>query len=334
MNSYRFLIIGPAWVGDMVMAQCLFQILKTQNPHCTIDVLAPDWTRPLLERMPEVNQALSLPFKHGELNLRARFHLARALKNKYDHAIVLPNSWKSALIPFFAGIKKRTGWRGEMRFGLLNDVRYLNKEKLPLMIERFMALGLNPTDALPKPLPRPTLIINETTRKNTIEKYQIDLNKKILVLCPGAEFGPSKKWPANYYAQVAQHYLQQNWQVWILGSPKDQIEGSMIQQITQQQCRDFTGKTSLSEAIDLLSLANLVISNDSGLMHIAAALNRKLVAIYGSSSPKFTPPLSDDVKIISLGIECSPCFQRVCPLKHHHCMIQLTPENILGMLNQ
>lgn len=330
----RILIIGPAWVGDMVMAQCLFQTLKSNNPHCIIDVLAPDWTRPLLERMPEVNQALSLPFKHGEFNLTARFKLARQLNNKYDQAIVLPNSWKSALIPFFSGIKKRTGWRGEMRFGLLNDIRYLDKEKLPLMIERFIALGLNKNSALPKPLPRPALIINETVRNEAVKKYQLDLTKPILALCPGAEFGSSKRWPAEYYADIAEKYLSDHWQVWIFGSKKDQAEGEIIQKLTQQRCEDFTGKTLLNEAIDLLSLAHLVISNDSGLMHIAAALNRKLIAIYGSTSPKFTPPLSDNVKIISLGIECSPCFERECPLKHHRCMIDLTPEKIREEINR
>ncbi len=330
----KILIIGPAWVGDMVMAQTLFKLIKQRNPNVIIDVLAPAWSAPLLARMPEVSQFIVLPFNHGEFKFIERFKFGRQLKStKYDQAIILPNSFKSAFIPFFAGIPLRTSWRGEMRWGLLNDIRYLNKEKLPLMIERFMALGLNKNEQIPKPYPRPSLIFSEQDRKLAIAKHQLTISQKpIMALCPGAEFGPAKRWPAEYYAEIANKKLAEGWNVWIFGSPKDQTEAAIIQKITNNNCIDLTGKTSLAEAIDLLSLANLVVSNDSGLMHIAAALNRPLIVLYGSSDPRFTPPLSDNVKILSLKLSCSPCFQRKCPLQHQKCLRDMSSSMVFNAM--
>ena len=158
----NILIVGPSWVGDMVMAQTLFQCLKQRHPECEIDVLAPEWSRPILERMPEVRKALSFPLGHGALELATRRKIGKSLKGQYDQAILLPNSLKSALVPFFAGIPKRTGWRGEFRYGLLNDVRKLDKQRYPLMIERFMALAYAPGADLPKPYRAP---ICRLTRK-------------------------------------------------------------------------------------------------------------------------------------------------------------------------
>lgn len=332
----KILINGPAWVGDMVMAQTLFKLIKQRNPEVIIDVLAPAWSAPLLARMPEVSQFLVLPFKHGDFKFIERFKFGRQLKSaKYDQAIILPNSLKSAFIPFFANIPIRTSWRGEMRWGLLNDIRYLNKEKLPLMIERFMALGLNKNEEIPKPYPRPQLIISETERNQAIYKHQIKISQKpIMALCPGAEFGPAKRWPAEYYAEIANKKLAEGWDVWIFGSPKDQAEATIIQKITNNQCIDLTGKTTLAEAIDLLSLANLVVSNDSGLMHIAASLDRPLIVLYGSSDPRFTPPLSDNVKILSLKLSCSPCFQRTCPLQHQKCLKDLSASMVLDAMTE
>lgn len=330
----KILINGPAWVGDMVMTQTLFKLLKQRNPQVIIDVLAPAWSAPLLARMPEVSQFLVLPFKHGDFKFLERYKFGRQLKSaQYDQAIILPNSFKSAFIPFFAGIPIRTSWRGEMRWGLLNDIRYLNKEKLPLMIERFMALGLNKNEEIIKPYPRPQLIISETERNQAILKHQINITQKpILALCPGAEFGPAKRWPAEYYAEIAHKKLAEGWDVWIFGSPKDQTEAAIIQKITNNHCIDLTGKTTLAEAIDLLSLANLVVSNDSGLMHISAALDRPLIVLYGSSDPRFTPPLSDNVKILSLKLSCSPCFQRTCPLQHQKCLKDLSATMVLNAM--
>lgn len=316
------------------MAQTLFIALKSHHPDAVIDVLAPQWSRPILERMPEVNAALDMPIGHGSLQLGLRRQVGRQLAREgYDQAIVLPNSLKSALVPFFAGIPQRTGWRGEMRYGLLNDIRLLNKARYPLMIERFIALADKPGAALPEPLPRPNLVVDAANVKTSLGKYTLDLTRPVLALCPGAEFGESKRWPANHYATVAQHKINEGWQVWLFGSEKDhavaeQIK-SQIAEGSRKHCVNLAGKTSLADAVDLMSVADTVVSNDSGLMHIAAALARPLVVLYGSSSPDFTPPLNDQVKVLRTGIECSPCFKRDCPLGHHKCLKELPAETAL-----
>ena len=335
MNKKRILIIGPAWVGDMVMAQTLFKMLKQIMPDAIIDVLAPDWTRALLNRMPEVNNSISMPIGHGEFNFKKRFALGLELRQKkYDEAYVLPNSFKSALIPFIAGIKKRTGWRGEMRYILLNDMRILNKEKLPLMIERFMALALKPNETLKKPYFIPELVIDETSRANALIKHELKNDKPIFALCPGAEFGPSKRWPAAYFAEVANKKLDEGYQVWMFGSKNDLPITDEILKATNNRVINLAGKTSLDEAIDLLSLAEIVITNDSGLMHIAAALNKPLVAMYGSTSTKFTPPLGNKIEVLNLNLECSPCFKRECPLGHWKCMKDLKPQMALDAIKK
>lgn len=334
----RILIVGPSWVGDMVMAQTLFRTLRQENPDCLIDVLAPDWSRPLLARMPEVRQALTLPFGHGELRLGERRAFGRSLQGQYDQALVLPNSFKSALIPWWARIPRRIGWRGEMRYGLLNDMRLLDKAAYPLMVQRFVALGL-PGDA---PVPAaesikpPLLLADMNGADRTLMSLGLKRNLPVLGLCPGAEFGPSKRWPDAYYAAVAREKLEAGWQVWIFGSPKDQEVAEAIRRQVPEKYRArvhlLAGRTSLEEAVDIMALVDAVISNDSGLMHIAAALHRPLVAVYGSTSPGFTPPLGERVEIVRLGLECSPCFQRECPLGHLNCLNQLEPPLVSAAL--
>lgn len=321
----KILIVGPAWVGDMVMAQCLFKLLKQRQPDVIIDVLAPAWSLPLLARMPEISSAMIMPIGHGQLALRERYKIGKNLRaKKYTQAIVLPNSFKSALIPFFARIPIRTGWRGEMRYGILNDVRYLDKSRYPLMIEQFMALALSPKENLPSEYPLPEL--RAFPKEST--------SQPVLALCPGAEFGPAKRWPEEYYADIANAKLNEGWAVWIFGSQKDNTVAERIMALTQERCVNYAGKTKLEEAIDLLAIATVVVSNDSGLMHIAAALHKPLVALYGPTSPGFTPPLNTGAKILSLQLECQPCFQRECPLKHHNCMRELHPEMVLNAIKQ
>lgn len=333
MNK-KILIIGPAWVGDMMMAQVLFKLLVQQDPSIKLDVLAPPHSGPLVTRMPEVNYFIPSSLKHGELDLRQRWTLAQKLRqNHYDQAIVLPNSWKSALIPWLARIPVRTGWRGEFRYGLLNDLRVLNKKTLPLMIQRFAALTFKKNSALPEELPWPELKIDQNSVAESLKKVGLSYPvQPVLALCPGAEFGEAKRWPPQYYAQVAMKKLEEGYAVWLFGSPKEQADAAQIMALTDQRCVDLTGKTQLTQAIDLLSLASCVVSNDSGLMHIAAALNKPLVAIYGSSSPAFTPPLGTEVQVVRLNLPCHPCFQRVCPLGHLKCLNDLKPEQILMAL--
>ncbi len=336
-DTRAILVIGPAWVGDMVMAQVLFRLLKQQQPDVNIDVLAPAWSEPLLARMPEVRASFDLPLKHGEFGFAARKKIGHSLRGKYQQAILLPNSWKSALVPFFADIPLRTGWRGEMRFGLLNDIRTLDKEKYPLMIERFSALAYPQNTVLPAQLPRPHLAIKADELAAALQKYQLSVDAHILALCPGAEFGPAKRWPERHYAAVASQRIEDGEQVWIFGSAKDVPVAEAIRQLLpesqRRHCHVLAGKTSLAEAIDLLSCANAVVTNDSGLMHIAAALNRPLVAVYGSSSPQFTPPLADAVEVVRLGLDCSPCFKRECPLGHLNCLNELLPSRVLDALS-
>lgn len=327
----RTLVVAPSWVGDMVMAQACLQAIKQHFPHTLVDVLAPEWCNAIALRMPEVSRTFALPVKHGELALKKRYRLAKALsEHAYQRCYVLPNSFKSALIPFFANIPRRIGYRGEWRYGLLNEVRHLNKKKFPLMVQRYNALGYA-KEAMPATFFRPSLKVSPHERESTRVRHQLVSQKPVLILCPGAEFGPSKQWPLPHYAQVAQHYLDQAWQVWVLGSKKDsELTANIKMRLHSAQCyRDLAGQTSLSEAIDLMSAADLVISNDSGLMHIASALDKNLVALYGSTDPGFTPPLHAKVKILKETLACSPCFKRTCPLHHHHCMTRLSVEKVL-----
>ncbi len=327
----KILIDGPAWIGDMVMAQALFKLLKQQYPNAQIDVLAPAWTKPLLDRMPEVTEALVLPFGHGELQLARRYQLGRSLRAKgYDWAILLRNSFKSGLIPYWARIKLRTGWLGEMRYPLLNDWRKLDKKRHPLMVQRFMALAYKENEALPRDYPFPQLVVSPTSINNTLQSLGLEKpTAPILALCPGAEFGPAKRWPEEYFAEVANEKIKDGWQVWLFGSKKDKPITDKINTLCDHSCVDLAGQTQLTEVIDLLALARVVVTNDSGLMHIAAALGRTIIVMYGSSSAKFTPPLTRNVKKLSLDLECSPCFKRECPLGHMKCLIDLPPSRVL-----
>ena len=328
----KILVIAPSWVGDMVMAQSLFITLKSQQPNCQIDVLAPSWSLGLLARMPEVSKTFVMPISHGEFGLKARFSLGVKLRfEKYDQAIVLPNSWKSALIPFFAGISKRTGFVGEMRYGLLNDARKLDKAVLTMTVQRFVALGFENSEKLPV-YSFPALNVTAQHQKNVIEKFALRLANPILVLCAGAEFGNAKRWTETHFAELATKKITEGWQIWLIGSEKDKSVTNEINKLTAWQCIDFAGKTDLTEAIDLISLANTVVSNDSGLMHVAAALNKKVIAIYGSSNPKFTPPLHPDAEIVTLNLPCSPCFKRDCPLGHRQCLTDILPTQIMELV--
>lgn len=326
----KILVMGPAWVGDMVLAQSLFKTLKANAPDCIIDVAAPAWTLPLLERMPEVSGKIALPFKHGELAFWQRIAFGKTLKNHgYTQSIILTNSFKSALLPWAAGIKKRTSFLGEMRYGLINDIRPLDKTKLKKTVERFVTLGLDKNVALSKTIPNPQLNASPEAAWVLASRHGIlDNGSKILGLCPGAEYGEAKRWPAEYYAEVARYVLDKGWQVLLFGSDKDIAVTSQINLLSQNKCIDLGGKTKLGEAIDLMSLCDTIVSNDSGLMHVAAALNKQLIAIFGSSDPYHTPPMNVNAVIEYLGLECSPCFKRECPLGHGNCLKQIAPTKI------
>lgn len=334
--TQKILIIGPAWIGDMVMAQSLFRLLKQQDPLATIEVLAPAWTFSLLSCMPEVSQAIEMPLKHGELKLRTRYQLAKKLQaNQYDQAIVLQNSFKSALIPWFAQIPKRSGWLGECRHIVLNDARRLDKKKYPLMVEQFMALALPPDSALPQPYPYPEFTVTKASQENVLAKIKpIWRGKPVLALGAGAAFGSAKRWPEEYFAQIAGQKIAEGWDVWLFGSAGDRAITEKIMQLTNQQCENIAGRTELSDTLALLSLVSGVVTNDSGLMHMAAALKKPVIALYGPTSPAFTPPLSAEATILKLNLECQPCFARECPLQHHRCMRELTPDRVMTAMQE
>lgn len=331
----KILIIGPSWVGDMIMAQTLFKLIMQSDPNSQIDVLAPDWNLPVLERMPEVNTIIPMPVRHGEFGLSQRIAIARKLrKQNYTQAIVLANSWKSALIPFLAKIPVRTGWLGEMRWGLLNDVRYLDKKLLPKMVQRYAALGLDSVQELPSVLPTPKLLSVTDSVTAVLNKFAIDTTKPILALCPGAAYGLAKRWPMEYFAQIAKQKIAAGWQVWFFGSNQDSLIIDNIRGQISVETFSFAGKIDLLETIDLLSVVNAVVTNDSGLLHMAASLDKPLVAIYGSTSAEFTPPLGPKSKIVQEELSCRPCFKRECPLRHLNCMYLIKPERVLSAIDE
>ncbi|MCC2625019.1 MAG: waaF [Burkholderiales bacterium] len=329
INKYKILIIAPAWVGDMVMSQTLFKLLKQRyGERLILDVFAGDWARDILQRMPEVNRVIVNPFAHGKLALLNRIKLGIALRReKYDQVFVLPNSLKSAITPLFSGIKRRTGFIGESRYILLNDIYRLNRHKLPLMIDRFCALDNHGNK--PPNIPYPRLIVNKDNQQKLTKELNIDPNKTLIAFCPAAEFGPAKRWLPEHFANLANLLTKDGYQIIILGSNKDtEISKEIIKLANNQNIIDACGKTSLVYAVDLLALANYVITNDSGLMHVACAVDTKVIAIYGSSSPHFTPPLSDKAKVLQTTLDCQPCFARTCRFGHYNCLRFITPEMV------
>ena len=304
-----------------------------------VNALAPAWCAPLLERMPEIAEVIASPFAHGELKLRARWTLARELAQRnYDQAIVLPNSFKSALIPFFANIPLRAGYAGESRYGLLNLVHRLDSDKLPLMAERYAQLAEKPGAELPRPLPPVRLQIDPVNTARTTARLDLDRSRPVAAFCPGAEYGPAKRWPARHFAALARELGRRGHAVWLIGSGKDAELGEEIRAQSEGACRNLCGQTDIAAAVDLIACAKLVVSNDSGLMHVAAALGRPLIALYGSSSPAHTPPLSlssqpGRARIVKIDIECSPCYARVCPLGHFKCLDELAPARVLAEID-
>ncbi|MER5130083.1 ADP-heptose--LPS heptosyltransferase RfaF [Serratia marcescens] len=338
----KILVIGPSWVGDMMMSQSLYRTLKAEYPSAEIDVMAPAWCRPLLARMPEVNQALAMPLGHGALGLGERRRLGRALRaNRYDRAYVLPNSFKSALVPFFADIPHRTGWRGEMRYGLLNDVRVLDKAAFPLMVQRYVALAYDKgrvqrADDLPQPLLWPQLRVSDEEIADTTAAFNLTDSRPIVGFCPGAEFGPAKRWPHYHYAALAQRLIESGYQIALFGSAKDHEAGEQIRAALQEDARDFclnlAGKTQLEQAVILIAACRAVVSNDSGLMHVAAALNKPLIALYGPSSPDFTPPLSDKARVIRLISGYHKVRKGDAEQGYHQSLIDIQPQQVLDAL--
>jgi heptosyltransferase-2 len=326
----QILIIGPSWVGDMVMAQSLFMDLRRRYPDAALDVIAPQWSLPLLARMPEIRQGFGLEATHGELKLRERYRLGRELRAKrYDQAIVLPRSFKSALVPYWARIPRRTGYRGEWRYGLLNDIRTMTPE-LDQTVKRFVALGLPQGEVWrEQPLPQPALRVDPENQQRLLERLQLTQERPVVGMMPGAEYGPAKQWPPEYFAELLRRLSQRGIETWIFGSQKDAAVADNIVHLSGGLGRNLCGQTRLQDAVDLIAATRYAVSNDSGLMHVAAAVGCPLIAIYGSSDPAYTPPLTNKASVMYLGIECSPCFQRQCPYGHYRCLREITVDHVL-----
>ncbi|MBL6749722.1 MAG: lipopolysaccharide heptosyltransferase II [Nevskia sp.] len=319
----------------MVMAQALFMRLRERRPQAAIDVLAPGWSLPILQRMPEVRTGIELPLGHGEFGFSVRRRIGRALRGRrYAQAIVLPGSWKSALVPFFAGIPRRTGYRREFRYGLLNDLRKLDRSVLPTTVQQFLALAADaPPDAAPPVVPQPRLRAEPARVPLLAAQLGLEPERPAVALMPGAEYGPAKRWPPEHFAELAGRLAQAGCQVWIFGSAKERALGAAIAG-GRQHIHDLCGRTALVDVVDLLAACAAAVTNDSGLMHVAAAVGVPLVAIFGSSSPAHTPPLSPAAAVLYLGLPCSPCFARECPLGHLNCLRQIGPELVLARLEQ
>jgi heptosyltransferase II len=329
----RILVVAPSWIGDTIFAQPLFHRLCQHHPGLKLDVLASPYLRPVLDHMPEVQSIIDNPFAHGDLRFGDRRRLGMSLRGQqYDQAIVLPNSLKSALVPFLASIPLRTGFVGEMRYGLLNDARPLDESVLTTMVDRYTFLAEPRGRALNRPVPKPALRVGLAELNATVRKFGLDTNRPVTIFCPGAEYGPARRWPVEHYGELAKSVVAEGKQVWLLGSAKDREIAEQVQAASGGICRNLAGETNLTEAIRLLAAANLVVSNDTGLLHVASALNRPVVALYGSTAPGLAPPYSDRSVSVSLNLSCSPCRERICPLGHFNCMKELTPERVVNAI--
>jgi len=334
----RTLIISPNWVGDAVIAQPLLRLLKQQNPERPIDVLAPGWVAPVWRAVAEVDSVLEAPFKHGKLQLRERWDFAQQLRRRgYAAAYVLPNTLKFALIPWLAGIPLRVGYKGEMRYGLINVMHHNPRQAKRPMVSFYAALAHAPSPAAPAPadLPRPTLTVTDTQLADATTKLGLQPGSRLIAFAPGAEFGPAKRWPSSHFSDLAK-LVRKNYpdvQIVMLGSPKDR---EVCDEIAAEApwLLNFAGVTSLDQAIAILAKSEVVVSNDSGLMNIASALNRPIIGIYGPTDYTHTPPFSEVAKIVSLNLDCAPCQQRVCPLGHHNCMRNLSAEMVWKPLQE
>ena len=356
----RSLIVAPNWIGDAVMAQPLAALLARDDPDGCVDALAPPHIAPVMRAMPGIGTVFELPNRHGKLDLRARWRAARRLAaQRHDRAFVLPNSFKSALIPLMAGIGERIGYRGEARGLLLNRVH----EAAPVepgepadaapsagpagaappdararrapMVEHYARLALPPGGPAPEAVPDP--VLHADARRIGLVRKRLGLgDEPTIVLAPGAEYGPAKRWPTRHYAALA-HLAADEWPeaaILLVGSAAERSLATEIVALSGLGLRNLCGETSLDDALALVADARGVVSNDSGLMHVAAAYGRPQVALFGSTDPRHTPPRSTRARVLWLHLPCSPCFARECPLGHTNCLNELSPVAAFEALAQ
>lgn len=326
----RSLVIAPQWIGDAVMSEPLLRRLAERGE--TLCAAALPWVAPIYRAMPQVNEVIELPFAHGRLDWRARRELAATLRGRFDAAYVLPNSIKSALIPFMARIPRRVGYRGEGRFGLLNE-RLPNPEGRPPMVAFYAALA-GAADAAP----RPQLHFTGAVLDGAAEAAGVSRGA-YFAFAPGAEYGPAKCWPAAHYAELARSlHARYGLPVLLLGSAKEAALCESIAAMAPGACRVMAGRTSLQDAMALIAGARGLVSNDSGLMHVAAAFGVPQVAVFGSTSPEHTPPLNPKARVLwlkeELQLDCMPCFDRSCRFGHTRCLTEVAPSRVEEALQQ
>jgi heptosyltransferase-2 len=333
MNTPRSnsLVIAPQWIGDAVMTEPLLRRLQARGEQLTVGALP--WVAPVYRAMPQVAEVIEFPFAHGGLQFKARRALARQIEGRFDTAYVLPNSLKSALLPFLASVPKRVGYLGEARVGLLTHrLKNPSKSKRPPMVAFYSALSGETGVAQD----RPRLQVDAEQCEAVLAKLGLQ-SGGYYVFVPGAEYGPAKRWPARHFAELAKKLALP---VLMLGSGKEAALCAEIVSLgntVSHRCRNMAGSTSLAEAFCLIAAAKTVVSNDTGLMHVAAALEVPQVAIFGSSSPLHTPPLSEQARVIWLKndaayrppLDCAPCFERDCPLGHTRCLNDITADKVL-----
>jgi heptosyltransferase-2 len=321
------LIIAPQWIGDAVMTEPLLRRLHARGERLTVGALP--WVAPVYRAMPQVDAVIEFPFRHGGLQFKARRALGKELQGRFETAYVLPNSLKSALLPFLASIPRRVGYLGEARVGLLTH-RLKNPKDKPPMVAFYSALSGEEGLEQDRPkLALPPAQVDEVLRRQGLERG------RYVVMAPGAEFGPAKRWP--HFGSLAA-LLEQP--VVLLGSAKEAELCEAIRAQAPARCRNLAGQTSLLDAFALIAGAGSVVSNDSGLMHVAAAFAVPQVALFGSSSPLHTPPLSAQAKVLWLKqdpdyqppLDCAPCFQRECPLGHFRCLTDIPAGRVRALI--
>lgn len=325
MPTQKLLIIPQNWLGDIVMSQTLLKKIKSNNPKTSIDILVNSSLKNLVERMPEINKVIILDCSHRELGLFKRLRLAKEIKkSSYDRSIVLSRSLKSSLIPYFAKIPIRTGELGELRYLLINDLKEFSKESRRKTASRYISMYSDNNEELSENY-YPSLDSNSENIKNLSEKYDLKKDKKVIIFAPGAAFGPSKMWPVNKFRELGKK-LNNDFKILILGSNNEKSIGNDI--VTNKNMVNLCGKTSIADAVDLMHISKFCVSNDSGLMHLAAATNTKSISIYGSTSPDFTPPLTKNKDIHYKGMSCSPCFEKKCKYGHYNCLVDIHSDDV------
>lgn len=335
-NPPRTLVISPNWIGDAVMAQPLLRLLHEKHPERAIDVLAPPPVAPVWRQMREVDSVIETPFRHGALQLKERWKLARVLRRRaYCEAYVLPNTLKFALLPWLAGIPRRIGYKGESRYGLINVMHFDDAAAPRPMVAFYAALAQPPAASPATGLPRPELTMRAEQISAVCARVGLELDRPLIVFAPGAEFGAAKRWPAGHFAELAGTVLKAapRAQVALLGSPNERdVCTEIAARVKHAGVFNLAGATALAEAFALIARADAVVSNDSGLLHVASALNRPVIALYGPTDPDHAPPFSDVARALSLRLACAPCRQRECPLGHQDCMVKLGPDMVWGEL--